>query len=183
MKYSDHKDSAKNCTRCGLCERRKKVVVARGSIPCDILFIGEAPGEGEDVIGKPFVGPAGKLLDHIIEQAIPKEYKVSFTNLVCCIPLDEDREKREPTKEEIFACRDRLVEFVEELAKPKVIVLVGVLSKKYVSGLKFKNDIPWVAVTHPAFILRANIAQRGLEIQRCISKLRDLFDDDEGEEA
>lgn len=51
------------------CESANKVVLCRGSIPCDVLFIGEAPGASEDILGQPFVGPAGKLLDGIIQEA------------------------------------------------------------------------------------------------------------------
>jgi uracil-DNA glycosylase family 4 len=52
------------------CAGANRVVLVRGSVPCDVLFIGEAPGQSEDVVGRPFVGPAGKLLDRIIEDAL-----------------------------------------------------------------------------------------------------------------
>lgn len=62
-----------NCTRCPLCETRRNIVLSRGKVPCDVLFIGEGPGESEDVLGAPFVGPAGHLLDHIIERSVPQD--------------------------------------------------------------------------------------------------------------
>jgi uracil-DNA glycosylase len=68
--WSAHVDDWKDCTRCPLHTVRSNVVLARGSIPCDILFVGEAPGRSEDALGKPFVGPAGILLDEMIEDAL-----------------------------------------------------------------------------------------------------------------
>ena len=96
--YKQHVQRWKSCTACKLCETRKKVVMYRGDVPCDILFIGEAPGPSEDVIGQPFIGPAGHLLDRIIDKAIQPYRKVNpnisfrkvFTNLVCFIPKAEE---------------------------------------------------------------------------------------------
>lgn len=67
--YSSHVERWKDCEGCSLRDRRTRVVLYRGKIPCDVLFIGEAPGESEDVVGVPFVGPAGKLLDAMIQEA------------------------------------------------------------------------------------------------------------------
>ncbi len=65
-KYQEYKKQWKGCKRCPLYKTRRKIVHCRGSLPCDIFFLGEAPGDSEDLLGKPFVGPAGKLLDRII---------------------------------------------------------------------------------------------------------------------
>lgn len=67
--YSSHVERWKDCGGCSLCDRRTRVVLYRGKVPCDVLFVGEAPGESEDVVGVPFVGPAGKLLDSMIQDA------------------------------------------------------------------------------------------------------------------
>lgn len=168
-------------------------MLARGDIPCDILFIGEAPGPSEDVIGVPFVGPAGKLLDQIIVQGVGNpSWRIAFTNLVCCIPLNEAKNKfNEPPKYAIDSCEDRLVEFVQ-LCKPKLIVLVGKLAKKHVPGQAMFGDGPeneykqkpctWLEadeylefceITHPAAILRADQTQQGLLVQRCIVALNE----------
>lgn len=69
--WQSHVARWKDCRRCCLCDGRKTVVLARGKIPCDVLFIGEAPGDSENVLGQPFIGPAGKLLDEIIREAGP----------------------------------------------------------------------------------------------------------------
>lgn len=68
-RYSLLVENWKNCQRCELSAGRLNVVIAKGKLPCDVIFVGEAPGESENVIGQPFVGPAGKLLDHIIANA------------------------------------------------------------------------------------------------------------------
>ncbi len=166
-------DDWKDCQRCVLSEGRLHVVLARGKIPCDLVFIGEAPGESENVLGRPFVGPAGKLLDRIIERSVPEEVSYALTNLVCCIPRDEDGSKTSvPPDEAIEACASRLKQFVR-LANPRLIIAVGQLPKDWLEedqkySITFHKKIPRVNIIHPAAILRANIAQQGLMIQRCI---------------
>lgn len=64
--YQLHVQNWVGCTRCPLAAGRKRVCLVRGSLPCDVLFVGEAPGESEDVLGAPFKGPAGRLLDSVI---------------------------------------------------------------------------------------------------------------------
>ena len=104
LKWKDHKEKWINCYGCDLCEQRDKVVLLRGKIPCDVLFIGEAPGVSEDTLGKPFVGPAGTLLDNIIEESDPGELKLAWTNVIACIPKDDDGHKvKEPPRYSIEA--------------------------------------------------------------------------------
>lgn len=171
--FQRHKKKWSNCTRCPLCEKRTHVVLSRGKIPSPILFIGEAPGESEDALGVPFCGPAGALLDHIIEQAIPSHLSYALTNLVACIPLGEDGDKTaEPPKEAIEECSERLQEFLI-LCKPKLVVLVGKLAEKHADC----GDIPSVGILHPAYILRSSITVRDLEVQNCILKISDALED------
>jgi DNA polymerase len=176
-----HLASWQECRRCDACHNRKNVVLARGRVPCDILFVGEAPGESEDVIGSPFVGPAGQLLDQIIERALlklssPNKPRLAFTNLVACIPKDDSNNKTtEPTVESIEACRDRLVEFIK-LAKPSLIVAVGALSRDWLDQKLYPKHldlqgIRLTDITHPAAILRANVAMQGLMISKCVITL------------
>lgn len=182
-----------DCRLCPLCDTRKKIVLARGSLPCDVLFIGEAPGPSEDVIGQPFVGPAGHLLDEIMTRAGFDETDVgvrpvtrAFTNLVACIPKDESSGDKftEPPLESIKACFPRLVELVR-MAKPKLIITVGKLAAKHVYGqaqfdpvdwLPENHFIQWEEIIHPAAILRMDLSQRGLQIQRTIVKLSDALE-------
>lgn len=159
----------KTCSLCYLHATRLHVVQVRGKIPCDILFVGEAPGESEDVIGSPFVGPAGQLLDTIIANAIPNSYKLAFTNLVACIPREDDGGKAtEPDTSCIKACSKRLEELVQ-LAKPKAVVAVGKLAAKHANHSH--------AIIHPAALLRMHIVTKELEIQRCQVKLQEVVED------
>lgn len=172
--YSQHAANWKSCRACNLCETRKTVVLARGTVPCDMLFVGEAPGASENVLGKPFVGPAGKLLDKIIAEALQERCTFAFTNLVACIPLGDDGEKtKEPSLESIQACSSRLQEFID-LCRPKVIVAVGLLSQEH---LVASDELPVVSIYHPAGILRADVSQRGLMIQKCVVTLSDALED------
>lgn len=174
--YQRHCKKWKKCVRCTLCNSRNKVVLARGKIPAKILFIGEAPGTSEDVLGRPFVGPAGKLLDKIIKQTIDKQYDYAITNLVACIPLDSEGSKTaEPPKEAIIACRSRLQEFVV-LTKPQLVVAVGGLAKKH-CFFSLPDSPKVISIIHPAAILRMDISQKGLAVKRSIVTLEDAVNE------
>lgn len=178
--YQRHKLEWKDCTRCLLHEGRSNVVLLRGKVPCQALFIGEAPGASEDVLGRPFVGPAGALLDHILQHTVELHgVTYALTNLVGCIPLGEDGNKtKEPPEEAIEACSPRLIDIVQ-LCKPEMIISVGQLAHKYVLKLKLAGlEIRLGKITHPAAILRTDISQRGLVIQQCIVDINNLIDDD-----
>jgi len=179
--WKQHKRRWSNCDNCLLCHRRTKVVLARGSLPCDVLFIGEAPGDSEDVLGKPFIGPAGRLLDEMIEHSLPDDSSVStaFTNLVGCIPKDEtNRKSGEPPEESIKACQERLAELVS-IAKPRMIVCVGRLSAKWMALNFSEEELPvCYEISHPAYIIRLDVSQKGLAIQRTIVALNDAFEEE-----
>ena len=184
------------CKGCGSnqCRPGSKVVLGRGSIPCDILFVGEGPGEGENATGVPFIGPAGKLLDQIIIRSIGAENRSrvaegkqpltwGLTNLVCCIPRDEEDggKANEPDDDQIGACKPRLQEFVG-LCQPKLIVCVGRLAEDWLKpgykwSIKFDRVIPLVRIDHPAYILRQNIAQQGYMAQRAAVTVANAVED------
>ncbi len=181
--YQRHVAKWGKCKQCDLCHHRKHVVLLRGTVPAPILFVGEAPGESEDVRGIPFDGPAGQLLDHIIEQAGIPEKKCAWTNLIACIPRDETQTKLAvPPKFAIDACTDRLRECVS-LVKPKLLVWVGKEAAKHApkiaaQAIYCKDWGPWtVEIMHPAYILRAHIAQQSLMIQRCVVALADAAEE------
>ena len=192
-RFQLHLRDWKDCKRCSLCKTRTQVVLARGSVPCEILFIGEAPGFSEDALGRPFVGPAGQLLDDIIRHASPHcleqrevngmliptyipERRIAFTNLVCCIPKGKDGSKTaEPDHDDIMACQSRLYEFVS-LCQPRMIVTVGKLAEEYVGGpyksaLRVPAGIKVVRIMHPAAILRTVTANQSLLRQKCIVQI------------
>lgn len=150
-----HREDWGSCTRCPLHEGRAKVVLGRGKLPCDILLIGEAPGESENVLGQPFVGPAGHLLDRIIRSAVPDSMAWAITNLVACIPRQDGSKVSEPDPDDILHCAPRLDEFVR-MANPRLIVCVGKLAESWVIGTKGRRHLlAWyngamIGIIHPA---------------------------------
>lgn len=195
-KFQLHQQTWNSCTACSLCNDRRNVVLFRGQLPCDVLFIGEGPSQSDDVLGSPFVGPAGHQLDEIIEQAMEESrigftpdgdeidavapyLRFGFTHLTACIPLNEEGRICEPPEEAIKACSTRLEEILL-ICKPKLVVCVGKLPEKWLSKLfgsrQYIND-NMIAITHPAAIMRMEGFQQGLAIQQIVVTLRDAFAD------
>lgn len=169
-RWQRFKHKWQNCSLCKLHETRRNIVFCRGCLPCDVLFIGEAPGASEDMLGQPFVGPAGKLLDSQIEDAMRnvglEGLRLCFTNLVCCIPKEGGKKIGEPEAVSIKACERRLNEFID-LCEPSLTVSVGDLSHKYrVADCK---------ITHPAAILRAEVVRQALMYQKVVVTLENEF--------
>lgn len=172
MNYRQHRTKWIDCKRCSLCKQRNHVVLVRGKLPCDFLIIGEAPGRSEDCLGKPFIGPAGKLLDQLVAKAWDGQYDYAITNLVGCIPLDNDNSKiAEPPEEAIKACEVRLQELFA-ISRAAVWIRVGKLAEQYVGS----SDTPSIDLLHPAAILRMDVSQQGLAIQRAIVALEGAAD-------
>ena len=176
--WTDFVEKWKDCTRCPLAQQRDNIVLARGQIPCDVLFVGEAPGASEDVLGLPFQGPAGKLLDQIIERALPIGTTYAMTNLVACFPREaKERGDNEPEVSEIKACRPRLEEFIR-LAQPKLIMRVGVLAQDHcqhdvwgkIQGAQVED------IVHPAAILRMPLVQKRMATDKVIVVIRTTID-------
>lgn len=169
-RYALHRAKWRECEACCLQRWRTQVVLARGQLPCGVLFAGEAPGASEDDLGTPFVGPAGHLLDNIVETAIGSlSLRWAFTNLVACIPKYDKNEKvGAPKGREIKSCSVRLAEFLE-IAQPKLVVAVGSLANTWLP----KVLPPWcnigLHIEHPASILRIEDARKKkLAKKRCI---------------
>ncbi len=148
------------CHACPLSETRSNIVFGRGSTDADIVFIGEAPGEKEDLSGEPFVGAAGKLLDRILQEVeiTPDEYYIA--NIIKCRPPHN----RDPKPSEEDACIGYLEKQLSVI-KPKIIVCLGRISAKRIIKPDFKiteehgtwfdrGDCKVCAVFHPAAILR-----------------------------
>lgn len=150
-----------------------------GTLPCDVIFVGEAPGFSEDTLGRPFVGPAGDLLKEIIQDAEDESQPVTkaYTNLVACVPIDPETGNKvtEPQADWIKACSERLDQIVE-IANPKAIVMVGRLSVKWSPQVIDRDFECSAAIIHPAALLRMDPSQKPLAIQRATVILRDLFD-------
>lgn len=165
----------KSCKRCVLADNARKHVIGIGEQPADVVFIGEAPGRQEDILGRPFVGRAGSLLKKILRlvsnpDLSPKDietpaswndvfntihYSAYITNIVACAPWkDSTRDTwREPNKEEADACSPRLKTIVEE-CNPKTIIYIGQVSKRF---FKAPKGIPTLTIVHPSSILRMGV--------------------------
>lgn len=149
------------CTRCGLAGGRTKIVFGDGNPHADLLFVGEGPGEQEDLQGLPFVGRAGELLTRMIEKGlgIPRR-DVYICNLVKCRPPNN----RTPLASEVAACRPFLDGQIAAVG-PRVIVALGkpatsLLLGRDVSITRLRGTwheyrgIPLMPTFHPAFVLR-----------------------------
>jgi uracil-DNA glycosylase len=111
---------ASSCVRCPLHQGRNRVVFGNGNADADLMFVGEGPGQQEDIQGLPFVGRAGKLLDQLLEEIGLSRGEVFVTNVVRCRPPAN----RDPQPDEIAACRsytDRQIELIE----PRLICTLG----------------------------------------------------------
>lgn len=185
MNYKEHKQKWMNCTLCHLHKKRTKVVLARGKIPAHIVFVGEAPGFSEDVQGLPFIGPAGHLLDEIIEESTTKDIRYAITNLISCIPLDEqelNQKVEEPLDECVKECAPRLMEFLN-LSKPKIIVCVGDYASRYLKPKSAHNvrELPEfvrsvISITHPAAILRKPYVHQTLAKREAIITIQNAIE-------
>jgi uracil-DNA glycosylase family 4 len=149
------------CMRCGLCEGRTQIVFGDGNPHADLLFIGEGPGEQEDLRGLPFVGRAGELLTRMIEKGlgIPRS-EVYICNIVKCRPPNN----RTPLAGEVSACRSFLDGQIDAV-RPRVIVTLGKPASSLLLGRDIAitrvrgtwheyRGIPVMPTFHPAFVLR-----------------------------
>jgi len=179
MNYREFKAKYRDCRDCELCDQRRNMVFARGRVPAPVLFVGEAPGASEDVLGIPFVGPAGKLLDKIIGVALDGRVDYAITNLVCCYPKDAKATvNHQPPKKAIQKCSSRLADFIC-LCQPDYIVTVGGLADKWLP-YTLQEYVDWdgtlASIIHPASILRMDEAQQSLAVRRSVVTLEDVAD-------
>ena len=149
-----------SCTKCGLCETRHNVVFGVGPRDADVMFIGEGPGEQEDLQGEPFVGAAGRFLDDMLSIIDLSRRNCYIANIVKCRPPHN----RDPQEDEQQACIGYLRNQVA-LIKPKMIVCLGrVAAKKLISpdyritrehGQWICSNGVWMtAIYHPSALLR-----------------------------
>jgi len=126
------KAKAERCSACRLGAKRTKLVFGEGNPEADIMFIGEGPGEDEDLSGRPFVGKAGQLLTKIIENGmkIPRE-QVYIANIVKCRPPAN----RDPMPDEAQCCIGFLKEQIK-IVNPKVLILLGKVAMKNLLGIE-----------------------------------------------
>jgi uracil-DNA glycosylase family 4 len=168
------------CTLCRLYEKRKHAVPGEGTDLTRIMFVGEAPGEQEDVQGKPFVGAAGKLLTELLLSINLRREDVYITNMVKCRPPNN----RPPRKDERHACRPYLERQIA-LIRPRIICPMGntaiqalLDSEKSVTaihGVPFEvGPITYFPMYHPAAALYTLSLKKTMEDD--FGKLRALLD-------
>ena len=149
-----------SCTKCGLCQTRHNVVFGVGPRDADVMFIGEGPGEQEDLQGEPFVGAAGKLLDDMMSIIDLSRENCYIANIIKCRPPHN----RDPLETEQDACIDYLRNQVA-LIKPKIIVCLGRIAAMRIIKPDFritrehgiwmqKNGVWMTAIYHPSALLR-----------------------------
>ena len=149
-----------SCGKCGLCQTRHHVVFGVGPRDADVMFIGEGPGEQEDLQGIPFVGPAGKLLDDMLSIIDLSRENCYIANIVKCRPPHN----RDPLETEQEACIEYLRNQVA-LVQPKIIVCLGRVAALKLLDPKFRitrehgiwterSGIWMTATFHPSALLR-----------------------------
>jgi uracil-DNA glycosylase len=124
------------CTKCPLCQSRTLAVPGDGKTSARVMLIGEAPGREEDETGHPFVGAAGRFLDHVLEGTGINRDDLFITNIVKCRPP----QNRTPKRDEVETCTDNYLFRQIELINPKLIMLLGATAAKRMLGLKTINE-------------------------------------------
>ncbi|MBP5292807.1 MAG: uracil-DNA glycosylase [Clostridia bacterium] len=159
-RFEELKKTCLSCTACPLSQTRTNVVFGEGNPDADLMFVGEAPGEQEDLSGKPFVGRSGQLLDRYLEYVGIRREDVFIANIIKCRPPAN----RDPKPSEEELCMPYLREQVR-LIRPKIIVCLGRIAAMKLIREDYriteehgqwvrKGNFLMTAVFHPAAILR-----------------------------
>ena len=180
-------EAAKDCEACHLYKRATQTVFGEGPKGAVMMLVGEQPGDYEDVASKPFVGPAGKIMDQALEEAGIDRSKVYVTNAVKHFkwePRGKRRIHQKPNSREIAACRPWL-EAELRIVKPKLVVAMGATAAQTIFGPSFRVTrergkvlssklAPRVLATvHPSSLLRQpDEASRKREYKHFVSDLR-----------
>ncbi len=154
------KERCLSCQACPLARTRRSVVFGVGAENCTVVFVGEGPGQQEDLMGEPFVGPAGKLLDDMLNIIDLGRHNCYIANIVKCRPPNN----RDPLPQEQDACMPYLEEQLRIL-KPKIIVCLGRISAQRLIHPEFRitkehgtwtqrEGVWYTAMYHPSALLR-----------------------------
>lgn len=170
-----------DCRLCGLCEGRTHIVLPDGDPSSGIVFVGEAPGENEDLEGRPFVGRSGKILNAMLEEAGIERSSVLITNTVKCRPP----KNRDPTHEEMMACR-RFLD--SEIHDARIVIGLGKSACRDLMGYEGKmadianvqttirvgdRDVPFIPTYHPAATIYNRNSRE--ELRRTIQNLAGMM--------
>jgi uracil-DNA glycosylase len=170
------------CTKCSLCRKRTQTVPGTGDMKAKWLFIGEGPGHNEDLQGKPFVGPAGKLLDNMLRSIqLQRGDNTYIANIVKCRPTDDKGRDRPPTIEEINACMPYLERQIA-LIQPAIILALGKTAALSLLKLdpatpvgKLRGTVysyagfPLIVTYHPAYLLRNLVDKKKSWADLCLA--------------
>jgi uracil-DNA glycosylase len=179
--------AAQGCRACELWQKGTQTVFGEGRSAADVMLVGEQPGDKEDIAGRPFVGPAGHLLDTALEEAGIDRRRAYVTNVVKhfnWVPKGKRRIHRKPNMSHITACRPWLDAEID-VVKPRALVCLGATAAQAIIGRHFKVSqqrgelvecdlAPIVTATvHPSSLLRVPPdVDRDAEIERFVSDLR-----------
>lgn len=145
--------SVESCKKCELAQSRTNAVFGEGNPKAAVMFVGEAPGENEDLRGRPFVGRSGMLLDQMLaEVGLYRDKNIYITNMIKCRPP----QNRDPKPEEVELCLDYLRDQVR-IIRPKIIVCVGRIAAMSLIEKNYK-----VTKQHGEFIKRAGVYMTGM---------------------
>ena len=181
------REAAAGCRACDLYKTGTQTVFGEGAEHAQAMFVGEQPGDREDREGKPFVGPAGRVLDEALEEAGIDRGHVYITNAVKHFkwkPQGKRRLHQKPNAAEINACRPWLDAEIG-LVKPQLLVLLGATAAQALLGRDFRVSVqrgllmerpglpPMMATVHPSSILRApDDETRDAEMQAFVQDLK-----------
>ena len=181
------REAAAGCRACDLYKTGTQTVFGQGAEHAQVMFVGEQPGDREDREGKPFVGPAGRVLDEALEEAGIERRRVYITNAVKHFkwkPQGKRRLHQKPNAAEINACRPWLDGEIATV-KPHLLVLLGATAAQALLGRDFRVSVqrgqlmerpalpPMMATVHPSSILRApDDETREIEMRAFVQDLK-----------
>ncbi len=154
------------CQSCGLCEHRAHTAFGEGDLHADVMLVGEGPGREEDLQGRPFVGPAGQLLDRMLAAVDIRRADVYIANVVKCRPPGN----RNPSDEEAAACLPYL-RAQYALLRPRIVVCLGAVAMRHLMGREMRitrdrgkwlerGGTLFMGTYHPAALLRDESKKR-----------------------
>jgi uracil-DNA glycosylase family protein len=180
---------ARGCTRCDLYKNATQTVFGEGPADAALMLVGEQPGDQEDLAGRPFVGPAGKVLDQALEAAGIERADIYITNAVKHFknePRGKRRIHKKPDTSEIDACRWWLDNELG-LIKPQLAVALGATAARALTGhdttisrsrgklMTLREGIEGFITVHPSFLLRLpDAASKEREYERFVADLRQV---------
>jgi len=189
----------KGCTRCSLSKHQCGPIVYRGNPKSNILLLGESPGKAEAELGEPFRGPAGQLLDKIIEVCcnLNTERDMCLSNVSYCRPVaptNSGKQNYTPKQDQLNRCWPFIEKFIE-IINPKIIIACGRTALIQLTGdynirigqwegrwLKYRDEIPMFVMTHPASILHMTNYpdkqyEKKLQVKQYMEYFRDIWRD------